>query len=144
MVSIWPLISKTSIPFTNPLEIVSSKLITIGITVILMFHNFFSSLSKSRYLSLFLLLVIFALWSTGTGKSTIWKVLFFYFCCWLSLGLLIWLRWGDILVSQNPMEFCVSHSPGWILGCAYTTLLHGQISISCTILSGLLSPPSCV
>ena len=40
MVSICPLISKFSIPFTNPMGIVPSVLITVGITVTFMFPSF--------------------------------------------------------------------------------------------------------
>ena len=46
MVSIWPLISKSSSPFTNCLRIVPSVPITIDITVTFMFHNFFYSSCK--------------------------------------------------------------------------------------------------
>ena len=51
MVSTCPLISKSSSPCANPLVTVLSVPITIGITVTFMFHSFFSSLAKSRYLS---------------------------------------------------------------------------------------------
>ena len=57
MVSICPLISKFSSPCTNPFVSVPSALITIGISVIFLFHSFFSSQARSRYLSLFLLVV---------------------------------------------------------------------------------------
>ena len=40
-------------PLIKPLGIVPSEQITIGITVTLMFHCFFSSLARSRYLSFF-------------------------------------------------------------------------------------------
>ena len=49
MISAYPLISSN--PFTNPLGIVPSAPITIGINATFMFHSFFSSLAKSRYLS---------------------------------------------------------------------------------------------
>ena len=53
IVSTRPLISKSSSPFINPLVTVPCTPITIGITVIFMFHSFFSSLARSRYLSHF-------------------------------------------------------------------------------------------
>ena len=46
MVSYCPLISKFSSPFTNLLMTVPRALITIGITVTFMFHNFFISLAR--------------------------------------------------------------------------------------------------
>ena len=36
------------------------------------------------------------------------------------------------------------HSPGWVLGCAYTTCLSGLIKNFCTTPSGLPTPPICV
>ena len=98
VVSTCPLISKDSNLFTNSLRIVLCALNTIGITVIFMFHGFFSSLTRSRYLSIFSLSFIFTKWSTGTAKSTI-----------------ISPRFGNPVLSQNPRKFCASHSPGQIL-----------------------------
>ena len=77
MVSTCPLISKSSGPFTNPLGIIPSAPITIGITVIFMFYSFFSSLARSRYLPLFSPSFNFTLWSAGLAKSTIQQVFFF-------------------------------------------------------------------
>ena len=95
----FPLISKSSSPFTNPLGIVQSATTTIGLTVTFMFHSFFSSLARSRYLSLFSHSFNFALWFAETAKSTIRQVLFF---CLLSLGLVVWPRLADPFVSQKP------------------------------------------
>ena len=53
MVSTWPLTSKSSRPFNNPLDTVPKAPTTIGIIVTFMFHSFFNSLTRSRYLSLF-------------------------------------------------------------------------------------------
>ena len=77
MVSICPLIFKSSNARTDPLVHVPRVPITIGITVSLILHSFFSSLAKSRYLSFILLSFNFTLWSSGTAKSTIWHVLCF-------------------------------------------------------------------
>ena len=74
--------------------------ITIDITVTFRFNSFFCSLARSRHLSLFSLAFIFPQWSAGTTKSTIRWVIFFCFN-WLSLGLVVWSRLGDIFVSQN-------------------------------------------
>ena len=69
--------SKSSRPFNNPLVIVPNAPITIGIIVTFMFHSLFNSLARSRYLSFFSLSFRFILWSAGTAKSTILKILFF-------------------------------------------------------------------
>ena len=69
MVSNCALIYKYFIPFTNPLGIVPSAPITIGITVTFMFQ--FCFLAISMFLSLFSLSLVFTLWSAGTAKSTI-------------------------------------------------------------------------
>ena len=77
MISTCSLISRSSSPCTNPLVIVSSTLITIGITIIFMFHSFFSPLARSRYLFIFSLSFSFILWSARTAKFTIRQVPFF-------------------------------------------------------------------
>ena len=53
MVSTWLPTSKSSRPFNNPLVTMPKAPITIGIIVTFMFHSFFNSLARSRYLSLF-------------------------------------------------------------------------------------------
>ena len=113
VVSTHPLISKTSSSCINPLMIVPRAPISIGIPVTFMFHSFFSSLVRSRYLSFFSLTFSFTQWSARTAKSTNRHVLFFFY--WLSLGLVIWPRLGDPFVSQNPEKVCASHSSGRIL-----------------------------
>ena len=94
MVSTRPPTSKSSSPFSNPLVIVQKVPITIGIIVTCMFHSFFNSLTRSRYLSFFSHSFSFILWSAGIAKSTILQVLFF---CWLLLLLLF-----------TPLEFFTS------------------------------------
>ena len=53
MVSTRPPTSKSSNSFNNPLVTVPKAPITIGIIVTFMFHSFFNSLPRSRYLSFF-------------------------------------------------------------------------------------------
>ena len=53
MVSTRPPTSKSSRPFNNPLVTVPKAPITNGIIVTFMFHSFFNSLARSRYLSVF-------------------------------------------------------------------------------------------
>ena len=78
IVSTRPLVSKSSSPFQNPLVTVPKAPITIGIIVIFMFHSFFNSLARSRYLSFFSISFSFIQWSAGIAKFTILKVLFFF------------------------------------------------------------------
>ena len=144
MVSIRPLISKFFGPFINPLVT-----ITIGINVSFMFHSFFNSLVRSRYLSFFSFSFNFTLWSAGTGKSLILQVIFFcffffFFFFWLTIirsGRLAESR-GLVYMSKSQKSLCACHSPGQMLSSAYTICSNGQIEISCTIHSRSLCPPS--
>ena len=74
-----------------------------------MFHCFFSSPARSRYLSL----LKFYHEVCRDGKVDYPVVSVF---CWLSLGLIVWPRLCDLFVSQNPREVCTSHFPRRILG----------------------------
>ena len=73
MVFILPLISNSFSPFSEPLGTDTSTPTLTGITVTFIFHSFFffSSLARSKYLSLFWFVsLIFTPWSTGTVEST--------------------------------------------------------------------------
>ena len=126
MVSTRPLTSKSSRPFNNLLVTVPKAPITIGIIVTFMFNSFFSSLARSRYLSLFSHSFSFILWSAGTAKSKILQI-FFFFSCWLLLGLVYWPRFGDPCVCQNPIGVYMCYFLGQVLGCAYTICSYVQI-----------------
>ena len=88
IVSTRPPTSKSSRPFNNPLVTVSNVPITIGTIDTFMFHSFFISLARSRYLSFFSLSFGSILWSAGTAKSTILPILVFvdYYEVWSSGG----------------------------------------------------------
>ena len=76
-----------------------------------MFHSFFSSQARSKYLSFFSHSFSFILWSAEIAKSTILQVLFFFFFfCWLLLGLVFWPRLGDPCVCQSPIWVYASFS----------------------------------
>ena len=106
IVSTCAFISKSSSPFTKILGIVPSAPTTIGTTVTVMVHSFFSTSARSRYLSLFSLSFLFTLGSVGTGKSTIREVLLFFLTI-----IKVWSTLGDPFVSQNPREiYAVSFS----------------------------------
>ena len=71
--------SKSPSLFNSTLDTVPNAPIMIGIIVTFMFHIFFNSQARSRYLSYFSLCFSFILWSADTAKSTILQVLFFLF-----------------------------------------------------------------
>ena len=110
MVSTRPFISKSSSPFINSLVTVPRAPIITGINVSFMFHNFFSSLVRSTYISFYSHSFNFIQWSAGTTKSTILKVLFF---CWLLLGPVVWPKLSDPFVYQNHRGVCACHSADW-------------------------------
>ena len=78
MVSTRPPAFNSSSSFSNPLVTVPNAPITIDIIFTGMFHSFFNSLARSRYLPFFSHSFNFILWSAGTAKSTIMQVLFFF------------------------------------------------------------------
>ena len=73
-VSTRPPTSKSSRPFNNPLVIVPKAPIKIGTIVTFMFHSFFNSVARLRYLSFFSLSYRFILWSARTTKLTILQI----------------------------------------------------------------------
>ena len=77
IVSTRPPTPKSPSPFSNPLVTVPKAPITTGTIGTIMFHSFFNSLARSRYLSFFSHSFSFILWSAGTAKSTILQRSFF-------------------------------------------------------------------
>ena len=102
------LISKSSSPHTNSLMIVPRAPITISVTTSFMFHNFFNSQARSRYLSFFLLSFNFTLWSARTAKSTIQQV-FISLLIITRFGCLVEIRWS-IYISKSQSSLCISFS----------------------------------
>ena len=145
MVSTRPLISKSSCPFTNPLVCLPRAPITIGITVIFMFHSFFCSLAKPRFSSFFFAF-FFQFYSVVSRNSKIHYLagslflfsFLFFFSCWLSLDLVVWPRLDDPFVSQNPREFCLSPFPGRTLDSACTICSYSQNIILIIITTSLI------
>ena len=128
MVSTHPLISNSSSPFNNPLVTIPKASITIRIIVTFMFHSFFNSLARSRYLSFFLRSFSFIPWSSGTAKPIILQVLFFivYHKVWTDAALCIyhlfvWSNLNFLKISQRitlPNQLCQ------VLYSFYANLLH--------------------
>ena len=117
MVSTLPPTSKSSSPFSNPFVIVPNTPITIGIIATFMFHSFFNSIARSRYLSFFSYSFIFILWSAGIAKSTILQVLFFLLII-IRSGLLDEIRWS-VCMSLSHRSLCVSFSKTGVGLCIY-------------------------
>ena len=109
IVSTRPPTSKSSRPFNNPLVIVPNAPITIGTIVTFVFHSFFNSLARSRYLSFFSLSFRFILWSAGTTKSTILQILFFLLLIIMRSGLLAGIRWS-VCKLKSHRSLCKSFS----------------------------------
>ena len=113
---------KSSRPINNPLVIVPNAPITIGTIVIFMFHSFFNSLARSRYLSFFSLYFRFILWSAWTAKSTILQILFFLLIIMRS-GLLAGISWSVCMLkshrslcesfSRTVAGLCICHLLAW-------------------------------
>ena len=95
MVSTLPLISKSSSPLTSPLVSVPRTTITIGIIVTFMFHSFFSTQARSRYLSFFSRSFDFA------------SFLFIYLFCYYSFSLL------RVFLHQRLSDSSFVMSPGF-------------------------------
>ena len=114
IVSVRPPTSKSSRPFNNPLVTVPNAPITIGTIGTFMFHSFFNSLARSRYLSFFSFSFRFIPWSAGTGKSTILQIFFFFFFFFFLLiiirsGLLARIRWS-VCMLKSHRSLCVAFS----------------------------------
>ena len=108
IVSTRPLTSKSSRLFNNPLVTVPNAPITIGTIVTFMFHSFFISLTRLRYLSFFSLSFRFILWSARTAKSTILQILFLLLIIMRS-GLLAGIRWS-VCMLKSHRSLCESFS----------------------------------
>ena len=106
IVSTRPPTSKSSRPFNNTLVAMPRVPITTGTIVTFMFHSFFNSLARSRYLSFFSHSFSFILWSAGTAKSTILQILFF-FLLWVFYTSVSWWFSSGVWVTASLLK-----SPG--------------------------------
>ena len=126
MFSTRPPTSKPSTSFSNPLVTVRNAPITIGIIVTCMFHSFFSSLARSRYLSFFSHSFSFILWSAGTAKLTILQVLFFLLII-IKSGLLAGIRWS-VCILKSHRSLCESFSRTGAGLCLYHLLTWSNLN----------------
>ena len=128
IVSTRPPTSKSSRPLNNPLVIVPKAPITIGTIITFMFHSFFNSLARSRYLSFFAHSFRFILWSAGTEKSTIFQILFFSWII-ISSSLLAGIRWS-VCMLKSHRSLCVSFSRTGAGLCKYHLLVWSNFNFS--------------
>ena len=126
MVSTHPSTSKSSSPFSNPLVTVPNALITTGIIVTCMFHSFFNSLARLRYLSFYSHSFSFIPWSAGTAKSTILQVLFFLLII-IKSGLLAGIRWS-VCMLKSHRSLCVAFSRTGAGLCIYHLLVWSNLN----------------
>ena len=102
--------SKSSSPFSNPVVTVPKAPITIGIIVTYMFHSFFNSLARSKYLFFFSYSFSFILWSAGAAKSIILQFLWVFFFGFFNYNQ-VWSSGRDSVIRvyvKVPLEFmCV-------------------------------------
>ena len=130
MVSTHPPTSKSSSPFNNPSVTLPKAPITIVVIVIVMFHSLFVFLKfPEKVQILILLFTFFQFYSVVNRYSKVHNFansLFFFLFC-LLWGLVFWPTLGDPFEYQNSIEICVCHSPGQMLGCAYTICPYSQI-----------------
>ena len=103
--------SKSYWPFNNPFVIVPKAPITIGTTVTFMFHSFFNSLARSRYLSFLSHSCRFILWTARTANYYYLLIRAFHIsvCWWFFTGV-----WVTASLLKSPGLFLVSR-PFWIM-----------------------------
>ena len=101
--------SMSSRPFNNPLVIVPKAPITNGIIITFMFHSFFNSLARSRYLSFFSHSFSFIQWWAGTTKLIILQIVFFFSLIIVMFYLLAEIRWF-VCMSKSHRSLRVSFS----------------------------------
>ena len=116
MISTRPLISKSSSPFKNPLASVPRAPITIGINVTFMFHSFFNSQVRSRYLSF---LSVLLCGQAGQQSPQFCNFsLFFFLLIIIRSGRPTDFKWS-VCISKSQRSLCVSFSGTDVGLCTY-------------------------
>ena len=114
--------SKSSSPFNN-----SKAPIIIGTIVTFIFHIFFYSLARSRYLPFFSHSFSFILWSAGTAKLIILQILFFLLII-IRSDLLAKIRWS-VCMSKSHRSLYVSFSKTGAGLCVYYLLVWSNLNL---------------
>ena len=142
MVSILPSISICSNPLSKPMRTVPSAPTTIGITVTHMFHSlfdFFSSLTKPKYLFIFFTFFDFHLVVHYMVSSLIFFS-FFFFVNYKS-GLLAGIRWS-VFISKSQRVLSVSFSRTDSSLCMYHLVVESDFNFLHN--SQWILPPLCL
>ena len=94
-----------------------------------MFHGFFNSLARSRYLSFFSHSFSFILWSAGTAKSTIFSISLFFLLLLIIIrsGLLAEI-WWSVCMSKSHRSLCVLFSRTGAGLCIYHLLVWSNLN----------------
>ena len=142
IVSTRPPTSKSFRILNNSLVIVPKAAITIGTIVTFMFHSFFNSLARSRYLSFFAHSFRFILWSTGTAKSTILQILFFLLMI-IRSGLLTGIKWSVCILKTHRCLWVSFSMIGSGL-CIYHLLVWSNLNFLHVSLWIILPTQSCL
>ena len=151
-VSTRPLIFKSSSPFTNPSVTVPRAPTATCITVTFMYHGFFNSLTRSRYLSFFSLSFSFTLLSAGKPKPTILQVFIIIIIIIIIIirsGHRVEIRWS-VCMSKSWRSSCASFSRTDSGSCLYhffvwsnSKFLHSSQWITLPIQLSLVLYSSC-
>ena len=114
MVSTRQQTSKSSRPFNNPLVTVPKAPIKIRIIVTLVFHSFFNSLARSRYLSLFSQFFQFYSVVSRDSKVDNFSDFLFFLLIIIRSSHLAEIRWS-VCMSKSHRSLCVSFSRFWVV-----------------------------
>ena len=98
--------SKSSRQFDNPLVNAPKAPITIGTIVTFMFHSFFNSLARSRYLSFFHFPLDLFCGPSGQQSLQFYKFSFFVLLIIMRSGLLAGIRWS-VCMLKSHRSLCV-------------------------------------
>ena len=137
IVSILPLISHSSYPFTKPLGTVPRVPITIGTTVIFMFHNFFSSLTRSKYLFLISFSLVFTLsFAKFLIRLVIFYLLFIFYLSiyqsFLNHHLISW----SVFISKSQRILCLILLNGfWFVHIPFSSMVKFQAHLPYSVMS---------
>ena len=120
MISTRPPTSKSSRPFNSSLVTAPKAPITIGIIVTFMFHSFFNSLARSRYLSFFSHSFSFIQWSDNFASSLFLLII-------IRHGLMAEIR-RSVCMLKSHRSLCLSFSITDAGLCIYHLLVWSNLN----------------